>query len=354
MLERYGWNDHFQREYDKLDTPFKPARVTAQHKNYYHVIASECELVAEMAGRFEYLINSPEEIPVTGDWVLADIFKDGKAIIHDILPRKNLFSRKRSGKELQAQVIAANLDLIFIITGLDHNFSIPRVQRYLSVVDFASIKPVLIFNKTDVAEDLEQKKQMIHESFNNIVSVFTSAINKEGMEEIKHFLKKGQTVCFVGSSGVGKSTIINGLTGEDRIRTKEVRQKDSKGRHTTSARQMFPLPNGALVIDTPGMRELGLWCDEDDLDHAFSDIANLAVNCRFRDCAHTTEPGCAVLKALETGKLSESQYKSYFKLKKELKYIKSKQSQKGSFNPKLRWKERSKMIKNYKKIKGRD
>ncbi len=350
MIKKYGWNQYFQDEFENLNTSFKPARIISQHSNLYKVISEEGELLAEKSGKFEYFIESDRDLPAIGDWVLVDILGDEKkAIIHKILPRKSILSRKKSGKEISEQVIASNIDLVFVVSGLDDNFNLNRVERYVTLIKQFSIKPVLIFNKSDLKRSLVKIKKEVDKEFKDIDSFYISAVKNKGVEDLKPFLKKGSTVCFVGSSGVGKSSIINVLLGEDKIRISEVREADSKGRHTTSNKQIFCLPGGALVIDTPGMREIGLWGDDDKLESSFFDIIELSQFCNFNDCEHISEPDCAVLKAVNDNELSESRYDNFIKLKKELKFIQMKKDNLKPFNSKKRWKEINKNMKQKKK-----
>lgn len=351
-IKKYGWNKYFQDELDKIETPFIPARIISQHSNLYKVITDKGEYLAEKSGKLEYFAENEKELPVIGDWVLVDIFdQENKAVIHEIIPRKTSFSRKKAGKSFEEQVIAANTDLVFIITGLDHNYNLSRLERYLSIIDKTKIKPALIFNKTDLIRSTKKIQKEVKERIPDIEQLFVSAKKKRGFDDLYPLLKKGKTVCFLGSSGVGKSSIINILMDKEVIKVQEVRQIDSKGRHTTSSKQMFLLPSGSIVIDTPGIREFGLIGDkEENINEAFPDILELAKYCRFRDCSHEVEPDCAVRDALIKNELQESRYNSYIKLKKEIQYTQQKQQEKGkSSNPKKRWKDLSKKIKTIRK-----
>ncbi len=349
LLEDYGWDNFYKTEYKKLNTELKPARVILQHSTFYRLMKKEGEILGESSGKIEFFAELQENFPVVGDWVLVEIFKnDNKAIIHKILPRKTIFSRKKAGKKFTEQIISANTDIVFIVSALDNDFNIRRTERYLTVTNKTKMKPVLVFNKTDLKKSYVKIKSQVDRIANDIEKVYISVKQKKGFKDLYPLLTKGSTICFIGSSGVGKSSIINFLMGEDIIKTGEVREKDGKGMHVTSSRQMYLLPSGAIVIDTPGMRELGLWDDEDGLDNSFTDIKEIAKSCKFRNCSHTCEPDCAVQDALEKNILPESRYNSYIKLKKELEYIKRKQQKRLSGNPKKEWKDISKMRKKRK------
>ncbi|MBU1076978.1 MAG: ribosome small subunit-dependent GTPase A [Spirochaetes bacterium] len=348
LLEKYGWNTFFEEQYIKLNSELQPARIIAQYSNLYRLITREGEMIGENSGKIEFNAQLQKDLPVVGDWVLVDIFKDdSKAIVHEVLPRKTVISRQKVGKRIEEQTIAANTEIVFIVSALDNDFNLRRIERYLTIVHRTEMMPVLIFNKTDLKKSYKKMRSEVDRIAGKTKQIYISVKKKSGFEELTPLLKKGKTICFIGSSGVGKSSIINFLMGTEVIKTAEVREKDHKGRHVTSSRQMYLLPSGAIVIDTPGMRELGVWAEEDDLKDTFEDIKKIEERCKFHNCSHTGEPGCAIQNAIANNDLSESRYNSYLKLKKELAYIRMKEE--GTGNTKKRWKDRSKEIKKWRK-----
>ncbi|WP_254434151.1 ribosome small subunit-dependent GTPase A [Halobacillus sp. Marseille-Q1614] len=273
---------------------------------------------AQAAGKLRY---SSTLWPATGDWVVYEPYDEVKAIIHQVLERKTVLSRKEAGTRHQEQVIAANIHTVFIITSLTDELNIPRLERYVTQVYDSGASPVIICTKKDLCDD---PAELVWRVENHIpaVPVYTvSSISGEGMDAIIERLDENETIAFVGSSGVGKSTLINRLLGRDLQETKQVREQDGKGRHTTTHREMFKLPNGTIVIDTPGIRELQLWGDASSLEGAFSDIEEKAASCKFRDCRHEQEPGCAVQKAINEGMIPSERLRNYKKLLRELERL---------------------------------
>jgi ribosome biogenesis GTPase / thiamine phosphate phosphatase len=251
-------------------------------------------------------------------------------VIHAVLPRKTQLCRKTSGREMEEQVLVANIDVVFVVQGLDATFNPRRLQRHLLMAREGGALPVVLLNKTDLCPEIESLRATVREAAGETPVISLSALTGENMEGLKAWLNPGRTIVFIGASGVGKSTLINRLCGEDLQPTADVRGSDSKGRHTTTCREMLLLPNGALVIDTPGMREFHLWTAEDGLQETFPDVEELAVQCHFPNCAHTSEKRCAILEALSTGRLAQERYDNYMKLKQELDYIEKAHSRSGS------------------------
>jgi len=299
------------------------ARVVAVHKDNYTIRNEKAEIPAELTGKLLYGMESNLDLPAVGDWVYVQYFnEDTLAIIQDIMPRKSLLKRKAAGKKIEYQPIAANIDVAFIVQGLDLDFNVPRLERYLTMVHEAQIRPAILLSKSDLisAEELEQKIAEITRLNPELEIIPFSNESGEGQDAIRALLERGNTYCLLGSSGVGKTTLINRLIGEDVYATAAVRDSDGKGRHITSRRQLIVLDQGGMIIDTPGMRELGNIGVQSGLDVTFTEIHNLAENCRFKDCTHTNEPGCAVIRAVRSEELDERRYKSYIKLRKESDY----------------------------------
>jgi ribosome biogenesis GTPase len=301
-------------------------RILSQEKGFYRVISAQGEQFAETSGKLRYEAESVSDFPAVGDFVMIDCAQRmGNAIIHHILPRKSVFIRKAVGTARKEQVVAANIDMAFICMSLNNDFNLRRLERYLSICWESGATPVVVLTKADLCENTAEKLSSVEAVAMGADILITSAIELDGYEQVLSHIKEGHTIALIGSSGVGKSTLINRLLGEQRIDTNGLRN-DDKGRHTTTRRELFLLPNGGLVIDTPGMRELGLWNIAEGLDKTFSDIEELSTQCRFKNCGHTTEPGCAVIAAIESGDLSSKRWQSYQKLKAENAYTEDAES----------------------------
>ena len=294
-------------------------RVSLQEKGLYHLLSAEGEQPAAVSGRFQYVAATASDYPAVGDYVMADLNGGDTAVIHHVLPRKSVFIRKAAGSAKTEQVVAANVDTVFLCMALNNDFNIRRLERYLTVAWESGATPVVVLTKSDLCDDLADKIAQTKSVASGADTVTVSAMEDDGYNQLTNYLVDGKTLAFVGSSGVGKSTQINRLLGEDRLRTNGLRN-DDKGRHTTTHRELIVLPCGATVIDTPGMRELGMWDSGEGIAATFSDIEALAEKCRFKNCTHGTEPGCAVRAAIERGELSEERLSSYEKLKKENAY----------------------------------
>lgn len=317
-LYKAGLTDHFRLEAAKFKD-LHLARVAVQHKDLYRIITEKGEIQAEISGRLAFAAKNPSYYPVVGDWVMVDRMDDisGNAIIHHILGRISVFERKAAGTANQNQLIAANIDTVFICMSLNNNFNLRRLERYLSIAWESAATPVVILTKADLCEDIAAKLSAVYAVAIGVDVLVTTSLSDNGYSAVSKYTGESKTVAFVGSSGVGKSTLINRLLGENLLATKEV-SGDDKGRHTTTYRQLIPLPTGGVVIDTPGMRELQI--ESADLSKSFADIEELSSNCRFTDCTHQSEPGCAVRQEIEQGLLPAERLASYQKLQTELKY----------------------------------
>ena len=294
-------------------------RITLQEKGMYRIRTIMGEHNALVSGKFQFNAQSVSDYPAIGDYVMADCAHPDTAVIHQVLPRKSLFARKAAGTTKTEQVVAANVDTVFLCMSLNNDFNLRRLERYLAVAWESGADPVVELTKTDLCEDLSRKQLEVEGISIGVTILTTSAMELDGYRQITPYITEGRTVAFVGSSGVGKSTLINRLMGEERLATDGLRN-DDKGHHTTTHRELLFLPNGAMVIDTPGMRELGMWDAASGVEQTFADIEELAARCRFRNCSHTNEPGCAVRDAIRCGELDSGRWQSYQKLKNENAY----------------------------------
>jgi ribosome biogenesis GTPase / thiamine phosphate phosphatase len=296
-------------------------RVSVVHSDRYRLYTARGEMHAEAIGALLYRTERPDW-PAVGDWVAVEAVAPDEAplqaMIHAVLPRRTMFSRRAAGDREQEQVIAANIDLALIVCGLDQDFSVRRIERYLTLAHASGVEAAIVLNKSDVCADLGARLDEAGRVAAGAPVVAITARAAEGIEPVRRLVGPGVTIALLGSSGVGKSTLVNQLLGVERQLVREVRESDSRGRHTTTYRELLPLPQGGALIDTPGMRELQLWADQDSLDSAFAEIAALAAECRFRDCSHVVEEGCAVQAAIEAGDLDASRWESYRKLRGEI------------------------------------
>ncbi len=318
-LKNYGLFDRFEQE-AALYSGLFIARVTEQHRDLYKVVSEYGEIDARVSGKFAYHTNDQTSFPAVGDWVMIDRLdgSTGNAVIHHILRRKSVLARQSAGPENAGQVIAANIDTIFICMSLNADFNIRRIERYLTIAWDSMATPVIVLTKSDLCIDLPQKLNDIASVSMGAEVITCSSENGNGFDEINAYIGQGKTIAFVGSSGVGKSTLINRLMGQDVLATRAIREDDAKGRHTTTHRQLLLLPNGGIVIDTPGMRELQIYTG--NLSKTFEDIEEIAARCKFGNCSHGAEPGCAIREAIENGTLSEKRFESYQKLQREVSY----------------------------------
>nr|WP_246357922.1 ribosome small subunit-dependent GTPase A [Pyxidicoccus fallax] len=302
--------------------PLVPGRVVRQARGLLSVQTSGRVFLARTAGRLLHEAPGAEALPTIGDWVALQLPSgDGEALLHAVLPRRGVLARREAGSERDVQLIAANLDVVFLVTGLDDNYNPRRIERALAVAWNSGAAPVVVLSKADLHPDVPERVQEVEALAPGVPVIALSAHTGEGVEALRALLPAGKTGALLGSSGVGKSTLVNLLLGEERLATQAVSEEDGRGRHTTTHRELFVLPWGGLLIDAPGLRELGLWGDEEGVDQAFSDILALAEGCRFSDCQHQGEPGCAVHAAVAAGELPRARLDSFDKLRRERAYL---------------------------------
>ena len=317
-LEAWGWDDRWATAFAPFaEAGMWPARVTAQHRGIWVVIGEKGETTASPTGKLRRAAGDGE-YPTVGDWVVClESPHGGITAIHATLPRHSAFRRKASGSRPEAQTIAANVDTLFIATSLNHDLNPRRLERYVAMAKESGAEPVLLLTKADLVEDAAEQAARI-ESELHVAAVAISARTGQWLESVARWFVPAHTLALVGSSGVGKSTLLNTLAGEELMVTREIREDDARGRHTTTHRELFLLASGALVLDTPGMREFGIWDADEGVDETFDEIVELALQCRFADCSHRAEPGCEVRAAVESGTIDEARFRSYLRLAKEL------------------------------------
>ncbi len=347
-----GWNSFFEQQLPPYTfAGSRIGRVAVENKTNYELLTDDGEYVAEPVGRLLFNAQTGADLPKVGDWVVFTEVAPGRAVVHAVLPRQSKLARKVPGKKIEEQVLATNLDVVFVVQGLDAPLNMARIERFLTIAG-PGIQPVVVLNKCDVATRPQEALAAVRRALPAVPVVAVSAAHGD-LADLHALLRPGLTFALVGPSGAGKSSLINALGGKEVLKTNAVRKGDAKGRHTSTRRELVVLGNGAILIDTPGMRELQLWKEDTELGHAFADVEALSTQCRFSDCTHQREKGCAVLAALATGELSAAHYRSYQKLNRETEYLQSvadsegRQSRKEkfkrvqkSFNQLIRRKER--------------
>ena len=354
-LEKLGWNDFFARSFAPYAAEgYGVGRVLLQHNKIYVLGTEEGETQAEVTGRLRHQAAGPEELPAVGDWVVTrGVGEEERARIHAVLPRRSKFSRKAAGHRADEQVVAANVDTVFLVAGLDNDYNPRRLERYLIMAWESGARPVVVLNKADLdTEGARERVQEVERIAPGVPVILLSAKHDEQLSQLEPFIGAGQTVALMGSSGVGKSTIVNRLAGADVQKTQEVRMSDSRGRHTTTHRQLLMLPSGGLIIDTPGMRELQLLVSDRGLRETFDDIEEIAATCRFTDCGHEGEPGCAVREALDSGALDPERYGNYRKMLAEMEELAARQNTRLAQERKERTKARTRAFNKTQKRKN--
>lgn len=351
-LEDLGYNIVLAnyRKDQSLD-PFEVGRVISEHKERYIVKTTENEYDAEIVGNLRFSAQKRSDFPAVGDWVAISKYDEDKVLIHSVFPRKTIIERQAVGKQGEKQIIATNIDFAFIVQAVDRDFNINRIERYLTICNASNIKPIIILNKIDLINDAELSKLIaaVQERIKQVPVIPISNASQKGIQRLKKNIEKGKTYCLLGSSGVGKSTLLNNLSGRQLMRTNTISTSTNKGRHVTSHRELLVLDNGGILIDNPGMREVGIADSSSGLEKTFGTIVELSKNCKFKDCTHTTEVDCAVLKAVESGEIDKSSYENYLKMEREKEHFESTVAEKRKKD-----KDFGKMIKQFKKTRKSD
>ncbi|MBD3257611.1 ribosome small subunit-dependent GTPase A [candidate division GN15 bacterium] len=346
-LIHIGWHPYFEAQFNELqqqiDAPVVPGRISTEHRERYEVLCADGDIWAQVSGKFRHDVQWRSDFPAVGDWVAVEPQPgDSPGVIHAVLPRRTAFIRKAelgSGKT-DNQALATNVDTVFIVSSLNEEFNLRRIERYLTIAWDSGVKPVIVLNKSDVCETVDDHIAKTESVAIGVPIHAISALDDSELTQLQPYMSAGTTVAFIGSSGVGKSTIINRLLGYDRQSTGEIRVADGKGRHTTTTRELIVQPGGAILVDTPGMRLIGLWSDDSGLEQTFEDIEGLATACKFRDCSHADEPGCAIQAAIESGELDAKRFASYLRLQREIAHMERRKDKAAMHQLKREWQKR--------------
>jgi ribosome biogenesis GTPase / thiamine phosphate phosphatase len=345
-LSEFGFTTFFEEQVIDRQQNYTVGRVILEHKHSYRVLCEQGEWLATVSGHFAYETSSRLDYPAVGDWVVVEKMPgEEKAIIHQLFKRKSVFVRKIAGREIEQQIVAANVDIVFLVMSLNDDFNIRRLERYITASWDSGAKPIIVLTKADLCDNSIPFIIEIERNAPGIEYFLTSTVTNEGIAQLKEVLGEGITAALLGSSGAGKSSLMNALMENDSMKVSAIRESDARGRHTTTHRELLRLPSGACVIDTPGMRELQLWDQRESLDASFRDIEALAEQCRFRDCTHKKEPHCAVLEAIEEGHLEAARLQSFLKLGKEIAFLEKKLSTQTKLEEKRKQKKISKGVK---------
>lgn len=346
-LEDLGYNEKLE-DYRKDHNlaSFGVGRVISEHKERYVVKTPEKEYDGEIIGNLRFTANHRSDFPAVGDWVAISEYDNDKVLIHSVFPRKTIIERQAVGKHGEKQIIATNIDYAFIVQAVDRDFNINRIERYLTICNTSNVSPIIILNKIDLISESELSDLMsdVQDRIKHVPIFPISNDSQKGLEKLIEVIEKGKTYCLLGSSGVGKSSLMNNLSGKEVMKTNSISSSTNKGRHVTSHRELLVLENGGIIIDNPGMREVGIADSKEGLEITFNAITELSKGCKFKDCTHTTEVGCAVLKAVESGKLDKSSYENYLRMEREKEHFESTVAEKRQ-----RDKDFGKMMKNFKK-----
>jgi ribosome biogenesis GTPase / thiamine phosphate phosphatase len=347
QLADLGYNDKLEKSrIDNNLTHFEIGRVIQEHKERYVVRTDAGEFEAEITGNMRFTATGRQDFPAVGDWVALTTYDSDFAVIHKILPRFSIIKRQAVGQYGEIQIIAANIDYAFVVQAVDRDFNINRLERYLTICNSSGVRPVIILSKIDLINDQQTAalKEKINVRIKNVPVIAISNESEEGYDNIKSIIEKGKTYCMLGSSGAGKSTLLNNLSGTDIMRTDAISKSTNKGRHITSHRELIVLEKGGILIDNPGIREVGIADTEGGLEITFNLIVNRSKHCKFKDCTHTNETGCAVLEAVEKGEIDQASYGNYLKMEKEKEHFESTVAERRKKD-----KEFGKFLKNYKK-----
>jgi ribosome biogenesis GTPase len=354
-LTTLGWDDRRSKEFEQYRSDgLVPGRVAVQHRGAWDVLTEAGELRVDAAGRLRHDAASAAELPVVGDWVaVAPRSSESGGTIHAVLPRRTRVSRKTAWQATEEQVLVANVDVIFLVTSVNEDLNPRRLERYLTLAWDSGAQPVFVLTKTDLLGDVGPAAAIVESIAFGVPVLRISSVTGQGVEDVRGFLAAGVTGAFIGSSGVGKSTLVNSLAGEELLETREIRD-DGRGRHTTVRRELIVLPGGGLIVDTPGMREIQLWDADEGLDEAFDDVTSLFAHCRFNDCRHDAEPDCAVRAALAAGTLARDRWESYLTLQRELEHLERRQDRRLQAEEKRKWKALSAAARENMRLKGND
>ena len=344
-LATYGWSEFFEVNFGPYSGQgYTCGRVSLEHKNSFRVYTQFGEVLAEISGKLRHEAVNRSDLPAVGDWVVISSRPEGdRVMIHAVLPRRTSFARKIAGSRTEEQIVGANIDTVFLVTSLNQDFSLRRIERYLITAWESGAKPIIILSKADLCDRLPDAIDEVHAIARGVPIYAISVVTGFGLQDIAQYFKRGQTVALLGSSGVGKSTLINHLAGVEQLKVQTVREHDDRGKHTTTHRELVLLPAGGLVLDTPGMRELQLWDSDESLQLVFDDIEALAGRCFFSDCRHQDEPRCVIREALAAGTIDSERYQSYEKLQKELKYLARRRDKQSEIAEKKKWKKLSRL-----------
>lgn len=345
-LDDLGYNlelENFRKSQNIND--FGVGRVISEHKERYIVKTSEKEYEGEIIGNLRFTAHHRSDFPAVGDWVAISEYDDNKVLIHSVFPRKTIIERQAVGRHGEKQIIATNIDYAFIVQAVERDFNINRIERYLTICNTSNVSPIIVLNKIDLihANGLSELISKVQERIKQVPMIPISNESQKGFVKLKEYIKKGKTYCLLGSSGVGKSTLLNNLTGKELMKTNTISASTNKGRHVTSHRELIVLENGGILIDNPGMREVGIADSREGIEITFNELIQLSKDCKFKDCKHTTEVGCAVLKAIESGTIDKSSYENFLKMEREKEHFESTVAEKRKKD-----KDFGKMIKKYK------
>ena len=354
-LTKYGWDSFFEDKLKDFSVDgFIPGRIAVENKTNYLLYTHFGEMTGEISGKMYFNCEEKNDFPAVGDWVLFRPFpEEKKAIIEGVLPRKTKFSRKSAGVKTDEQILASNIDTVFIMTSMNKDLNTRRLERYLILARENRILPIIVLSKSDLCENPEEMLAELKNFLDHVPFQMISCVTGYGLQEIRKYFEGNKTAALLGSSGVGKSTLINTLAGSDIMKVNDLTNYKDRGVHTTTRRELVVLPEGGMIIDTPGLRELQLWEGSEGLSDLFSDIEALAEKCRFKDCTHSEEPGCAVRQAFEDGTLDEDRLKSYNKMQREINYFERRKYESSILAERKKWKKIHKDVKQIMKFKYR-